>query len=294
VRVTRDERHGLVFAVLSAVFLAAVILLAKSLLRTLSPWTFTAFLFGFGAIWYSLYFVVRREWAVFAPSAAALRAGLVVGVLDAGYTLASFSALQLLAPGVYAFFSHIADLLTVLVGFVLLRERFTRRALVGLVIAFAGLATMTARTESVVAEGLVLMLAAAVCFAATTVVVKRFTVVHSPIHLAYYRAIALTVLVIAFSAAISDLHVPHDDDWVLLATVGLIGPFLNYVCFFKAIQRLAIVRVTLVRMCYSVLVVLGAFIVYAQLPDDRQIAGGLALLAGVMLVVFERSRVTAR
>lgn len=56
------------------------------------------------------YFIARGELAAFTPSRAAAKAGLVVGALHAGYTLATFSALQLLNPGVYAFFSHMADL----------------------------------------------------------------------------------------------------------------------------------------------------------------------------------------
>jgi drug/metabolite transporter (DMT)-like permease len=283
-----DERKGLLFASLSAVFLAAVVLIAKTVLATMTAWGFTTFFFGFGALWYTLYFVARRDFAVFAPSGDALRAGLVVGVLDAGYTLATFSALQLLTPGVYAFFSHIADLLTVLVGMAILRERFTGTSLVGLLIAFAGLVVMTARTDEVVLEGFLLMLVAAAFFAANAVAVKRYTKRHPPVHLAYYRAIALALVMTTFSLAVVGFRWPRGDEWWLLAVLGLIGPFLNYLFFFHALKRLAIGRVSLVRMCYSVLVVVGAYVFYAQLPADRQILGGIALLAGVALVVFQR------
>lgn len=289
-----EERKGLLFAALSAVFLAGVILIAKTLLVTMTPWVFTTFFFGFGAVWYTLYFLAKRELAVFAPSPAAMRAGLVVGALDAGYTLATFSGLQLLIPGVYAFFSHMADLLTVLVGVALLRERFTGKALVGLAIAFVGLVVMTARTDEVVVEGFVLMLVAAGFFAANAAVIKRYTKVHPPVHLAYYRAIALALLMLVFSTAVVGFRMPRGDEWILLALVGFIGPFLNYLFFFNALKRLAIGRVSIVRMCYSVLVVIGGYAVYDQLPSDRQIAGGVTLLVGVALVLLERSRVVAK
>ncbi|HEU0037028.1 MAG TPA: DMT family transporter [Kofleriaceae bacterium] len=285
-----EERKGLVFAALSAVFLAGVILIAKTLLKTMTPWGFTTFFFGFGAVWYSVYFLIQRDFAVFTPSPAAMKAGLIVGALDAGYTLATFSALQLLTPGVYAFFSHMADLLTVLVGLAILRERFTGKAFVGLGIAFVGLVTLTARTDGVVLEGFLLMLVAAAFFAANAVAIKKLTKVHAPIHLAYYRAIALALLMVVFSLTVVSFRLPRGDEWWLLALVGLIGPFLNYLFFFNALKRLAIGRVSLIRMCYSVLVVIGAYAVYAQLPTDRQIIGGLTLLVGVALVVFERGR----
>lgn len=285
-----EEHKGAGFAALSAVFLAGVILIAKTLLQTMTPWGFTTFFFSFGAIWYSIYFLVRRDLGVFAPSSAAVKAGLVVGALDAGYTLAAFSALQILTPGVYAFFSHMADLLTALVGMILLRERFNRKELIGVGIAFAGLITMTAQTDSIVLRGFVLMVVSAAFFAANAVAVKRYTRVHSPIHLAFYRAIALALLLFAMSLTVVSFRWPRGDEWLLLAVVGLIGPFLNYLCFFNALKRLEIGRVSLLRMCYSVLVVVGAYVIYSQLPSDRQIVGGMTMLAGVGLVMLEKSR----
>lgn len=288
-RVTED-RKGLAYATLSTVFLAGVILVAKTLLQSMTAWGFTTFFFGFGALWYSVYFVARGEFAVFVPSRAAAIAGLIVGALDAGYTLATFSALQILTPGVYAFFSHMADLLTVIVGLVILRERFTGKAFLGLAVAFAGLVTMTAHTDDVVLDGFLLMVVAAAFFAANAVAIKKFTKVHSPIHLAYYRAIALALLMIAYSFTLESFRLPRGNEWLLLALVGFIGPFLNYLCFFNALKRLEIGRVSLLRMCYSVLVVVGAYAVYSQLPSDRQIVGGAAMLGGVGVVMLERSR----
>jgi drug/metabolite transporter (DMT)-like permease len=284
-----EERTGLLFAALSAVFLAGVVLISKPLLATMTAWGFTAFFFGFGAVWYSIYFLIRRDFGVFVPTRGAIVAGLVVGALDAGYTLATFSALKILDPGIYAFFSHIADLLTVIVGIMILRERFTGIALAGLPIAIAGLVAMTAKADDVVLEGLVLMFVAAAFFATNAIVIKRYTERYTPIHLAYYRAIALALVMGGVSFSDVNLRWPQDEEWLWLALLGLIGPFLNYLFFFRALQRLAIGRVSLVRMCYSVIVVLAAYVIYEQLPTDRQIVGGVALLAGVALVAIHRA-----
>jgi drug/metabolite transporter (DMT)-like permease len=285
-----EERKGVLFAILSAVFLAGVILIAKTLLQTMTAWGFVTFFFSFGALWYTAYFAVRGDFKAFTPSRAAMKAGLVVGALDVGYTLAAFSALQLLHPGVYAFFSHMADLLTTLVGLALLRERFNRKELLGVVIAFLGLITMTAQTDAVVLKGFVLMVISAAFFAANAVAVKRYTKVHSPIYLAYYRAVALALVMFGLSLTVISFRLPRGNEWWLLALVGFVGPFINYLSFFNALKRLEIGRVSLIRMCYSVLVVVGAYLIYSQLPTSRQIAGGLTMLAGVGLVFLEKTR----
>ena len=74
------------------------------------------------------------------------------------------------------------------------------------------------------------------------------------------------------------------------ALVGFVGPFLNYFCFFNALKRLEVSRVSVIRAGYSVVVLIGAFLIYDQLPSQRQIAGGLLVLTGVGLMVLEKGR----
>src|SRR5258705_4253027 len=95
---------------------------------------------------------------------------------------------------------------------------------------------------------------------------------------------------LTLSLTVFSFRLPEGDEWLLLGLLGFLGPFLNYLFFFSALKRLEIGRVSVIRMCYSVLVVGGAYLIYSQLPSTRQIAGGLTMLTGVGFAVLEKSR----
>lgn len=288
------ERAGLAFAVASAVFLASVVLIAKTLLKTMSPWLFTSYFFGFGAVAYVVYFVVRRDRRALEPAPGALTAGLVVGLVDVGYTLAYFYGLSILNPAVTAFLGHAGDVLAVMFGLVFLREVRTRSELAGIAIAFGGLALITARLDGIGSRGLAAMLTAAVFFAINAVLVKRYMRRYDPVTLSFYRTVVLAMAMIALSAAVLGLRLPRGDEWLLAIASGIVGPFLNYLCFYSALERLDVSRVNVIRVSYSVLVLLGAIFIYRQAPATRQIVGGLIVVAGIAWMVSARALLTAR
>jgi drug/metabolite transporter (DMT)-like permease len=48
----------------------------------------------------------------------------------------------------------------------------------------------------------------------------------------------------------------------------------------------------MIRGSYSTMVLIGAFLFYQEPPTLRQAVGGIITMAGVMVLVFEKSRIT--
>lgn len=287
-----QERAGVLLAVGSASCLAAVVLLGKLALRTLSPWGFTTFFFGFAALWFVVYLVATRDFSAFRPSRQAAFAGLLVTVLDSGYALTFNMALKVLHPAVHGFLGHIADLLAAGMGLIVLRERFSRLELGGIFVAFIGIVVMSARADTIEIRGLLLMLVSGAFFAVNIVAVKRYTQRHPPQHLAFYRATGIALVMFSTSLILHDFRFLVGREWPLMVALGFVGPFLGYLCFFHAIKRLEVGRVTVVRMHYSLLVLIGSVVFYGQLPRLGDLLGGLLLLAGVVTLVIEKTRLS--
>lgn len=284
------ERAGFLFALASAALLAAVILIAKTLLRTMTPWVFTAYFFLVGAVAYPPYFLARRDALAFRPAAGAVRAGAVIGLCDVGYTLGYFHGLQQLNPAVAAFLGHTGEVLATLFGLIFLREAMSRAELRGMGLALAGLALVTARFEGASGSGVGSMLVAAVFFAVNAILIKRYTRRYDPIHLSFYRTVVLAAAMLALSASVLGIRAPRSNEWPLLLAAGVLGPFLNYLCFFSALARLEVSRVNVIRVSYSVLVLAGTITLYGQVPTTRQIVGGLGVVAGIVWMLYARSR----
>jgi drug/metabolite transporter (DMT)-like permease len=292
-RVGRNERVGLAFAVATAFFYAGVILLGKLALTSRSPASFAVFFFAFGGCWYVVYFAARARWRAFRPSAGLLSAALVISVIDAVHVVAILTGLKLLHPATAAFFGHLTDLFAALVGLIILRERASARELCGMLLVLVGLVSMTAQTEGVVLAGLAWTAFGAVFYAGNAVLIRRATRRHDAVELAFYRCLIMALLMIGLTVATSELALPSGREWLLLPALGLVGPFLNYLCFFSALKYLEVSRVAVIRMSYSVVVLCVSLAVFADPPSARQAAGGLAVFLGVAWVLLEKARLAS-
>jgi drug/metabolite transporter (DMT)-like permease len=288
-----ETSKGYFWAVASSVLFASAILASKEAMMTMTPWGYTSFWFLCGAAGYAAYFVIRREWRAFRPEWSLVRAGLMLGVLDAGVTLASMSALQVLVPAVRGFLGHMSELLTTIVGLVILRERFRAQAIVGIVMAFVGVVAVTVRTD-IVMRGFLLMFVTAVFFAASSLVGKRFTRKHPPIYLSFQRTISLSLVLFFLSFTIFDVRLPVGREWGLVVLCGFLGPFLHYLCLLNALKRIELGRISVIRLSYSVFVLIGGYIIYDQLLSTRQFIGGIAVVLGGALVIIEGDRAAKR
>lgn len=286
-----SQRLGVALAGASAVFMCGVALIGKALLETMSPWLFATWFFGAGAASYLVLFVVRPSLGPWHAGRDALVAGLLVGVLDGCYSAAYCWTLDAVSPGLTSFLDLLANVAATVLGIVVLRERYSRGQLVAFLLVLAGLLLLTLRADVVVARATIVMLLGAGFFAVNTVVIRRVTRRVSPIHLAFYRAVVISLAMATLSGrAFGDLRWPTHDEWPLVVAIGVIGPFLNYLTYFTALKHLEIGYVVALRMNYALLVVaVGAALGYT-LPTGRQLAGGALLLAGAVWLVLARAR----
>jgi drug/metabolite transporter (DMT)-like permease len=286
-----DPRGGFAFAFAAAMLFAWLVILGKTVLKTLGPWEFVAFFFSFGALYYVIYFTVRREWKAFTPSRGAMLGGVGLGLLDVGFAVTWSYSLQILQPAVHSFLGHMADIFTAIVGIAILRERYNRTELAGIALAFVGLGTMAYRSSDFMLKGIAFMAVSGAFFAANAVLVRRLTQRYPPINLAFYRAVVLAVVLhLVGWTSIDGFRLPDRQEWLLVAIMGFIGPFLHQLCFYHALKRMEIGRVSVTRSTYSVIVLVVAYFVYDDLPSTQRLVGGLGLLLGTVVVILEKAR----
>lgn len=214
--------------------------------------------------------------------------GLLVGAAGfAGTTALYFPALRHLPAAVASFLLYLAPVFVALLSWAFFRERLTRRALVALAVALAGLLLMAsgAATGALSVLGVLLALGSALTYSLTVLGGRHLTK-----DLAWSRAALGTCLgallsYLAFTLATGTLRVPASTPGLLYALgIGVLATGVALSLFYAALPRLGASRTSLVLTLEPVSTLVLAAVFLAEVPAWTGILGGLLIVGAAALV----------
>lgn len=215
---------------------------------------------------------------------------LVGAIGYAGTTALYFPSLRHLPAAVASFLLYLAPALVALLGWLLLRERLSRRAWGALALALAGLALLTGRawTGGLSPTGVALAGGSAVTFAFAILGSRhlvaglpwpRTTLMVSLGALASYVAFSLATRQLAFPLAPRGL--------VAAILIGTLSTGLALSLFMAALPRIGAARTALVSTLEPVATLALAALVLAEVPSWAGLAGGALIVGAAALVALE-------
>jgi len=221
-----------------------------------------------------------------------LRRGLTLALLLVGGFLFQTLGLRTTTPSKSAFITSLSVLLVPLLGFILFRYRPRTQTLAGVTIATAGLALLTLeRMELAFSQGDTMTLICAAVFALHILFLGRYLPGGD------YRQ--LFMLQMAGSAAISSIMLPVLEDkpfliWdltfaVYLAVVGVLATALAFYIQNWAQQFTTPNRAALIFSLEPFFATLSAFLLLGQRMTAREWAGGVLVMAGVLVAEYRRA-----
>lgn len=281
-----DRRIGVVLAFVCALLLTTTLILLKGVLTTVPAFTVVTFVYGTASLWHLAYLGMR--WKTHAITRRTLLLGAVIGVLDGGYNLALLSGLALLGSAVHGFLALLGDLLAVVLGVVILRERYTRAEALAGVVVLGGILVIRAHADGGTERGFLWMIAGAIFFATSAIVSRRWATHAAPADLALARAAAVTVVFGTIGAA-RGIDVPPPRALAVIAVIALFGPFLGGLVFFHALRRIGVGPLVTIRMTYALFVPVVAWLVFAKAPSLRELGGGALVLGGSLAMARLRA-----
>jgi drug/metabolite transporter (DMT)-like permease len=200
-----------------------------------------------------------------------------------GLELAPASDGAVIVPG-------FAPVFTVLLGWAVLRERVSRPAVAGLVLAFAGLLVVVNPSGEVDSDrlaGAALFVAGAFCWAIYLLIgrpaIARFGAVTSTL----YATATGTAMLIPFSLAEAgwdDLRSAPDDAWIPILYLGVFGTVLAFVLFYEGVSRIGPARAAAFAMLVPIFGVLSSVVILDEALGPNLVVGGAAIIAGLWLI----------
>ena len=176
------------------------------------------------------------------------------------------------------FMQAAAPMMAALLGWVFLRERVDGRTWVSLLLAGAGVVLMAAGSVEAGAAAILLPLLMTAAFAAVIVIARhRREVSMMP------ATCASQVLVLAVCLPFADPGSAGDDDWVVLAALGIgqIGVGLALLTF--GARLIPPAQVAVISLLEIVLGPLWVWLAYDERPGAATAAGGAVVVAAVVV-----------
>ncbi len=280
---------GILFAFGASLALAASFVFSKSALNLLSMIQFGLIWFSFGVVWNGIWFVARRDYRNLKVSMGKKSVvALAIALLEGGATGLFYLSIKAMEnPAVVSFIGNIGPVFVTLMGISLLKEKFRKSQLTGILISILGLFVINYREGGFAGfldPGAIYVISASFLFALATIIGRRFHDLLVPGYMSLLRSVLLAVaMVILFdrTGGMPELTLPL---WRDLAIGSFLETLIVIVFAYQALKLIEATKTSLIISTKGVWTLILAWIFLGVFPSAVQLVGGLLTLVGVWLI----------
>jgi drug/metabolite transporter (DMT)-like permease len=260
---------------------------ARALHDVLPPITSVLFVIGIATLEVAVYAIVTRRFHVrtFAQRAPFF---LAIGALIAASTSVNYIAVGYVDPGTASLLAQMSVLWGLAFGLFWLRERLTRRQLLGAAVCLIGVGIITFQPGDYFQLGTLMIAFSTFAYALHAALVKRHGGGMDFVEFFLWRLASTVGFVFLFAGAQGALHWPGPEAWPLLVLAGTVDVVISRSLYYLSMRQLKLALLTLVLTLTPVVTILWSFVLFGVVPTPQQILGGIAVLAGVLVVTLRR------
>ena len=219
---------------------------------------------------------------------------LVIGLTVGINTNLGFVAVRYVEPGTASLLSRTSILFGVALGILWLGERLNRIETVGAVLAIGGVIAVSVQSGDHFRMGALLVVTATFMYALHSAVVKRYGGAMPFLEFFFFRLASSGVVLLLLGVAQDELVWPGRTAWLILIPTATINVVLSRAVYYLALRRLDMTVLTITLTLSPVVTWLWSVPLFGGRPTLTEVLGGVAILAGVMLVTASRGGWFAR
>lgn len=289
-----DHFKGYLFAFGATIFGSLVYLFSKAALLELSLPRFGFWWFAWALTWNGLYALKTNGFAEISKLKKQDFRNLgIIAVFELAATTCLYVAIEIAPnPAVPSFLRNLEYVFVALLSIRFLNEKFNKYITAGAIITFTG-AFVIAANDGLTGFSLktaLFMLGATSFYGIRTILVKKNIVSITPLILAINRAIFLFLFSLIFLIWWGENIMVSPPAMLNLAAGAFVGPFLTSIFQYSALKYIEASKTAVVLSTTGLFVMTGSIIMFAILPTQLQLLGGVVTMLGVTIMMWDSLR----
>lgn len=287
--ITQYKRGGYMYAFGAALALSASFVFSKSALNSISMIQFGFVWFTLGVIWNLAWYIIQKDYKQFTDNTKQrLLVAVVIAVFEASATGLFYIAIRAMEnPAVVSFIGNIGPVFVTILGVSLLKERFSRWQIIGIIITILGVFVINFKGKAFggfLEAGAIYVIFASFLFALATITGRMYKQYLDPGLMSLIRSVMLAVVFTVFilrSGESLDFNLPV---WRDLTIGSIFETLLTIIFAYHALRRIEATSTSLIISSKGVWTLLLAWIFLGVFPTGLQLIGGAFTLLGVTLI----------
>ncbi|KPL05002.1 MAG: hypothetical protein AMJ73_03010 [candidate division Zixibacteria bacterium SM1_73] len=283
---------GYLFSGMSAFFASVAIVTGKWTLQSISPLTLNALVFPIGSVVLGLGIIPQKRWKrILDLTGKAWAWTLTFTVLAFVAIWTYWIGIKMMDPTLASFLNRSETLVTILLGVVILGERFTRGEGFGAILVLAGIVLMKFTLRMEYSTGFWVVLFSSVCFGTAEFVAKIAVRYADPLTLSFVRNLVSTMMFWMVVALAGTSFAGVGSVFWGVIIIAFMGPILTRPIYLAALKYIEVSKVALINQSQPVFVAIMALLALNQTPALREIIGGLFVIGGCLVIIISRKKV---
>ncbi len=288
------QTRGYVLALLSVFTAANTYFSSKYILGFVSVFQFGILWYGFGLIYNSSSIIFSGKFrTLFILPKKTYFVLSVFGLIEVIATTLFFKAIKLIEnPAIVSFLGNISPALVVVLGTLLLKEKFNNKEKTGIIIALIGAFLVsfkwTLNIDKLFVAGSEYVLISAILVSINVIIAKKYIEQIKPELLSLTRVFALFMFSVIAILSLNQ-NFSFSKETVFVAMYGaFVGPFLGAYAQYSALKYIAASKVMIIQALKSFVILIFAFILLGLWPILIQVIGGMLTVSGIILVTLHK------
>jgi len=278
--------YGVFWVLISVISGTMMYIFAKDLLNTQTQADCCYWWFGSALLFYSLYFIFSNDSIQLATIKRYYLWIVLFVILQTANTILFFAGLKLIDPSMSSFLQRSQVVFTVLLGMLILGERFRKEEWIPSLLIVAGLLLITFRIGKLSLYGSMLILGSTFFLSFSAIVIRKIGCHVGALSFALVRTVTLFMFYIFYASAVPgsfSLLPAHTLMRVMLG--AFLGPFLTVIASYKALEYMEAGKVALFGSLQPFFIMISALLIFGTMPGIRGIVGGILMVVGNIVFI---------